>query len=1147
MPDTTLLLNRKTNKYENVSTDEASDKLSSGDYSSTGAVDTRAAGGGHVVREQSALSTAALQGETTAPARQAERTDKRVLEERTAAIRDMDGARALTFSEGVTDSLSMGLSDNPAALVPFGGFFADEVNKSPLRTGDIKEIRQSEFSGFHAAGALTGLAAAALTPEGPGALIAGVMKGGTKAGRLAARAVLGEAKVAGVLRARELAQAAKLGGSEAKLAAAAANGSVGAGARIITRVGEEAGAGAALSGVMAFNHQLSDAIMEDKPFVAEGILHDMKMGGLLGGGLGLLGGGAGSILARASRRDVMAQSGLLDIKSAVSQGVHGDVREGIAGFAHVVDQHEMRLGVLKELANDGHLPKDFMQERAGLVAQAKRAQAKLAEMDMDAALAGTDNQSYLKWRDAMEDYQAKVVALDDAMNPRFVERASRFNPNAPKANIAEGPTPAGPLEDTLGASSRRGEMSVWGNDETPVAFRVDQAMAKGNRLAEYERIYGKPWQNMDDALLQADSEGAGLAGGEVTPTSENSTNAGSPRGRVKVANDLAPSGDTELGSAAGERLPNVGGRPVVPGAEVEEFGARAPGRGHPLNGDTSVGIPGGPAAPLPWKPLAPAAPFNPAEFPDETAAAFGGKTLARTPKGGENVGDFLNGQYKAHELHKLPDGYMQPVSDFRQNAEAFRMFREKAGATGSIEAAPAPARTTIEGRTANDTTTPGQEIVSKGRQRDLESRPFEGSTEHIPRNPEREEHFDRLRKRPYKAEARQAVEKFMDNWFNESMQAGPKVTPADRAAARLGNIMDQIKQATGGALDSAGGAEAMTKLGVRPANTSFGSQIDQIVAARRLGLAAADASRGVKVSNGLLKWAGRRMGGKIVGSAIGGSVGGPLGYVLGAAWGDKLFGFSGRAAGAAGRLVTSVSKAVDGLLSGGRATWGAQALRVTSDPAANTPVAYSDRGPIDDPVQRILEVKRVASNPEAILSQVKKQMGDTALLHPELADHAAKLVQQRMVALSLRAPAVYFDQLGNVQGPATQAMRRWMELENTMNNLDAALEAVGAGKATEAQIDGIRTMHPGVHQRLVTGVLSRPEDLKNLSRSQIKSVENVLGIPLTTSGDPGFVSRQMQAWQLHNSTNMQNQSKNSGAVTPPSPTPAQAAVAPGNE
>jgi len=197
---------------------------------------------------------------------------------------------------------------------------------------------------------------------------------------------------------------------------------------------------------------------------------------------------------------------------------------------------------------------------------------------------------------------------------------------------------------------------------------------------------------------------------------------------------------------------------------------------------------------------------------------------------------------------------------------------------------------------------------------------------------------------------------------------------------------------------------------------------------------------------------------------------------------------------------------------------------------------------IDGGAQRINIAIRPPVDWDALKEYVKRQMGDVAELHPELVDHAADLAAQRVVGLAMRAPAVYFDQLGNKVGPSTQAMRRWLELENATHNLDAVLEAVGAGTATEPQLDALRTMHPGVHQRLITGIMSDPDRLRTLSRRDLKKVEAVLGIPLSTSADPGFVARQQEAWSTH------AQQTNTGGLTPPEPTPAQAGnTAPGNQ
>lgn len=1120
-----LLYNHDTQQKEYVKVDDVKGAIASGKYSALGGVETDAPGG-KMVRDVSELGAARTQGESVTDVSASQRGAERVRQMQRDAV-DTAGNRAITFAEGAVDSFSLGTlsaKDVYGAMTSGGGLSSVE-EMSDILEGPAADVRRDVFSGTHTAGEIVGTIGSLLIPGGAAGKLA---QGGTKAGQMVARTLIGEQRVAAVLRAREAAQAikaAKAAKTTADLGTVAARYGAGAASTIGVRAAEEAGAGAVLAGAMAFNHQLHDAILEDKPFVGEAILHDIKMGSLLGGGLGTLSGGASSLLTRASRKQVMAQSGLLDLTSDFSKNVHSDIRGGIEGFHGVVDEHEVRLGVLKELANEGHLPTSFMREREVLVKQAKAAKEKLAGLDMDAALSGTDNKAYTRWRDAMENYQAKVVELDEAMRPKFVERATIDQGRAQvgrRVETAEGPA-ASPWNMTQ-ADAREGGV-------TGLAQARDVAMA-GDEAAQlrYKQIYGEEFVPVEN-----------LESGRPLRTER----------QAPVAGEFEARPGTMSGQAEGQRLPQSGAsRPVEAGAEAEiERGpfarrsVRDPLLGGPQEGLTQAGYPGGPRPPRPWVPQAEPGPFNPAEFPTEASAELGGRNLTRRA----NEPDWLNQNYGNRELRVLPDGSMMPAKDAAQNAQSFSLFRQKALDTGTFEAAPArgyseppvAAPKPLEGEGTN----PGSRKRARdvGREVASEERAAGEPVNHPEFRPGEAPDVEGFQKAQVRGK-KEAVNRFLDEWMTRSMAEGPKVTPADRAAAKLGGLMDQIKLATGGALDSAGGAQAMTLSGLKPAATSFGSQIDQIIAARQLGAAAADASRGVKgsVGNGLLKWAGKRISAKLLSSAMGGAVGGPVGYVLGYAWGDKLFGFAGRSAGAAGRLTMAVTKTVDGLLSGRGATRVGAALRAAA--GANNPVAYSDAGPIEDPVQRVLEVKRVASNPDALKNYVLKQMGDIATLHPEVADHAAELAKQRIVALSLRAPAVYFDQLGNTVGPATQAMRRWLELENATHNVDAVLESVGAGVATEAQIDGLRTQHPGVYQRVVTGIMSDPDRLRQLPRTELKKVEAVLGIPLHTSSDPGFVARQLEAWSLH------AQQTNTGGITPPAPTPAQAGnTAPGNQ
>jgi hypothetical protein len=1081
--ESVLLYNHSTKKPEYVPVAGVSGALKSGQYSSMGGNTTQGEGGA-VTRDASEAGISAIQGESQAP----ELAATRGLEARKQAQKDAldnSAAKALTFAEGATDAFTMGLLDAKDVAGIFGagnnmdlqGLYEGAASTGGF-AGDSAEARRSQLSGYHTAGTVAGVVGSLAIPGGPAGFVASK---GIKGGQAVAKTLLGEQRVAAVLRAREASKALKTGatGMEGMLAAKDV-ASAGRAAGMGVRVAEEAGAGATLAGAMAFNSQLHDAIIEDKAFSGEAILHEVGMGTLMGAGVGALAGGAGALMKRASRKDVLAQSGLLDHTSDFSKGVHSDIRAGIQGFDEVLENHEMRVGMLDVLAKDGHIPTQFMGERRAIVKAARRAQERLSKIDMDAALSGTDNKAYLKWRDAMEEYQGHLVKLDDVMSPKFMERAM-IDQAGSKAPLGRGPEPTpGPQATTEIRAAANGEVS-------PMSFGLDNAMEQGNKplrmledsggvhagtgkkfpggeikdpLAAYERIYGRKYQPMEEVFAGSVTDDAGLAAAKAeSKVVGESTNAGSPRSLKRGAPEAAPT------------------TPV----------------------DDAVTQPG---------------------------------LITRS----------ANPQAEANIVLNAPVGSEQHGYLFEQYTKQFKEMglgpAKAPGGTGIAQGNPAPRGSTMEALDPHSRPMPA----------DMQGRPGNETVPHFKHGDQSKTGIHEgsaardARAMSDKQVGKDAVANYLKEWQNQSMQVGPKVTPADRAAAKLGRIMEQIRLSTGGALDSAAGASAMANMSLKPAATSFGAQIDQIIAARQLGLAAADASRGIKPRNGMLKWAGRYLSRKALAGAAGGVTGGPIGATLGYAFGDQLFGFAGKAAGAAGRLVQTTAKAVDGLLAGNRATMVGRAM-ASRDPAANVPVAYSDRGPIKDPVERILEVQRIASNPEAIRRQVLKGLGGAADLHPEIADAAVKLAQQRLIGLSMKAPAIYFDQLGNTVGPSTQAMRRWLESENALHNPDMVLEAVGNGTATEAQIDGLRQYHPGIHQRVIMQVMADPERLKALPRAQLKKVEAVLGIPLTRSSQPDFVARTIESWRVHT-----EQQLNTQALKPPAQTPAQAgAVAPGNQ
>lgn len=259
--------------------------------------------------------------------------------------------------------------------------------------------------------------------------------------------------------------------------------------------------------------------------------------------------------------------------------------------------------------------------------------------------------------------------------------------------------------------------------------------------------------------------------------------------------------------------------------------------------------------------------------------------------------------------------------------------------------------------------------------------------------------------------------------------------------------------------------------------------------------------------------AGANLGRKMIGGAAGGVIGGPIGFVMGAAFADRILGFTGKVASSSGRLQTQILKTASGLLSG-RAP--ITAVSATVNAARNAPVPYlPDEPVIKDPIKRIQQVRALAANPDAYKTKLRDHFGDLALLHPDVVEPLIDKATQQVVQLSLRAPMMYWNALGEPTGAPQQAMRRWLELENATHDVPGTLAAVAKGAATDTQIQGLRTMHPEVFGRLVAQLVADPEKLATRTRAQLRAIERIAGVPLTSGADPGFVARQQDAWSTH--------------------------------
>lgn len=319
----------------------------------------------------------------------------------------------------------------------------------------------------------------------------------------------------------------------------------------------------------------------------------------------------------------------------------------------------------------------------------------------------------------------------------------------------------------------------------------------------------------------------------------------------------------------------------------------------------------------------------------------------------------------------------------------------------------------------------------------------------------------------------------------------PKPRPLDAAEARVQQAMTDLVAKTGGRLDSAGALDVLSHVGIRPAGDNVGAYMDQVYAMRKAGkLAGATTAKASPLRKAL---------DSVIGGAAGHAMGGPAGAIVGA----LLFKRGGRVAAAAGRLMAQATGAAQKLITSSR-------VRAVSIAASNQAYAYSDKGPIKDPVERIQEIKFLAANPEHIAELVAKnatELSDEPRLLQALQARTVGQVQQ----LALRAPAILFDKLGRPLSPPTGKLREFFEFENAIHDLPGLLNAVASGALTSPQADALRSF-PSVHGKVALALLADPDALRKSPREVLRSVERITGIALTGASDPMFLVRQAQAW-----------------------------------
>jgi hypothetical protein len=379
------------------------------------------------------------------------------------------------------------------------------------------------------------------------------------------------------------------------------------------------------------------------------------------------------------------------------------------------------------------------------------------------------------------------------------------------------------------------------------------------------------------------------------------------------------------------------------------------------------------------------------------------------------------------------------------------------------------------------------------------------------------------------------AQQLLDDWM-----APPRVRPLMEAESRARAALEALYNKAGGRWDSARALGVLEADRIIPATDGIGSYFDSIFALNRATHLVSAESRGFATS---LRAAAQEavmgaLGNRVARAVMGHVAAGPLGMAIG------FTKFGGQLAAATGRLAQAVTDSVERFVSTTK-------VRSAVVAASNHPWAYSERGPIADPVERIQEIQFLAANPEGVRKRVREQAGDLALVAPDHIRALEDQAVQTVTHIAVRAPAIFFDKLGRPLMPPQGKMRQFFEYENAVNDLQGLLESLAKGSITQPQVDALKGPWASVHVKVAAGLLADPQMLQKFDRAKLRVVEMVTGVPLTGASDPMYLARQQAAWQaLRAQQGPQGQKPQAFNINPDgAPTPSQANAsgrAPGN-
>ncbi len=312
----------------------------------------------------------------------------------------------------------------------------------------------------------------------------------------------------------------------------------GTAANIARRGIEEAATGAVISTVTATNHQLGDAIIENKPFSSEAIVHEAGLGGLLGFGFGAAGGILKGV-ASGSRAAVESQGGILSHTSAQSADLMTQYRNNVAGYKAAIDAHSTELGLVEQSAKEGYLLPGMTGEARATIKAAEKAHGELDKLSVDSALNSKNVDKFLEYQSAYDNFQTAVEAIDPAVE-RLRGGIRDFNqPIAPMEKAATRGNHQSPVAGEINASD---DLSTITGQLQP---RPEPSVAYSDRASAQLPDAIQAMRDSRRALLDTERELQSAQGRPEPKSDTPSTLAETSAGRVSPNPDYIPSGYVE--------------------------------------------------------------------------------------------------------------------------------------------------------------------------------------------------------------------------------------------------------------------------------------------------------------------------------------------------------------------------------------------------------------------------------------------------------------------------------------------------------------------------------------------------------------------------------------------------------------------------